>query len=87
MGRVRTTGGCFTSYKVYYLLYLIYIQHRLDNTIGKMFLDTFQNLSTLTLLLHLSRFVASFVLYNESRTHDGDSLNQFIVKTQFDEYT
>lgn len=76
MGWVRMTGGCFTSYKVYYLLYLIYIQHRLDNTIGKMFLDTFQNLSTLTLLLHLSRFVASFVLYNESRTHDGDSLNQ-----------
>jgi len=27
----------FTSYKVYYLLYLMYIQHRLDNTIGKMF--------------------------------------------------
>lgn len=25
----------FTSYKVYYLLYLMYIQHRLDNTIGK----------------------------------------------------
>lgn len=53
-----------TSYKVYYLLYLIYIQHRLDNTIGKMFLDTFQNLSTLTLLLHLLRFVALSFLFS-----------------------
>lgn len=37
MGKNKPVPFFFTSYKVYYLLYLMYIQHRLDNTIGKMF--------------------------------------------------
>lgn len=85
----------FTSYKVYYLLYLMYIQHRLDNTIGKI------------VFRHVPKFVDSnsllalfsppspspplhSPLYNESKTHGGDSLNQFFffffsMKTQFGE--
>lgn len=43
----------------------MYIQHRLDNTIGKM-LDMFQNLSTVTLCL---LFFSCIFLYTMNRRH------------------
>lgn len=56
----------------------MYIQHRLDNTIGKIVfrhVPKFVDSNSLLALFPLPPLHSP--LYNESKTHGGDSLNQF----------
>jgi len=63
------TGSRFTSYKVYYLLYLMYIQHRLDNTIGKIVFRHVPKFVDSNSLLALLFLPLCIFLYTMNRRH------------------